>query len=309
MSRTVRRRGASADIESWLSGDHRTVRPHGACSAMLAVALPAALGLCPAVTPATAAEFIVVQSTTSTRNSGLLDHLLPRFTADTGIEVRVVAVGTGQAIRNARNGDADVLLVHAKSAEEAFVGDGFGVERFDLMYNDFVIVGPAADPAAVAGMNDAVSALGTIAQARAAFASRGDDSGTHRKELELWREAGLDPAAASGDWYRETGSGMGATLNTAVGMAAYTLTDRATWIAFGNKGDATIHVEGDARLFNQYGVILVNPEKHPHVKARAGQAFIDWMLGPEGRSAIAAFEIGGQQLFFPNASRDASGKP
>ena len=287
----------------------RTVRRHGIGSTMLAVALPAALGLCPAATPATAAEFIVVQSTTSTRNSGLLDHLLPRFTADTGIEVRVVAVGTGQAIRNARNGDADVLLVHAKSAEEAFVGDGFGVERFDLMYNDFVIVGPATDPAGVAGMNDAVSALGTIAQARAAFASRGDDSRTHRKELELWREARLDPAAASGDWYRETGSGMGATLNTAVGMAAYTLTDRATWIAFGNKGDATIHVEGDARLFNQYGVILVNPEKHPHVKARAGQAFIDWMLGPEGRSAIAAFEIGGQQLFFPNASRGASDKP
>ena len=309
MSRTVRRHGVSADIESWLSGDHRTVRRHGACSTMLAVALPAALGLCPAATPATATEFIVVQSTTSTRNSGLLDHLLPRFTADTGIEVRVVAVGTGQAIRNARNGDADVLLAHAKSAEEAFVADGFGVERFDLMYNDFVIVGPAADPAAVAGMNDAVSALGTIAQARAAFASRGDDSGTHRKELELWREAGLDPSAASGDWYRETGSGMGATLNTAVGMAAYTLTDRATWIAFGNKGDATVHVEGDARLFNQYGLILVNPEKHPHVKARAGQAFIDWMLGPEGRSAIAAFEIGGQQLFFPNASRGASGKP
>ena len=309
MSRTVRRHGVSADIESWLSGDHRTVRPRGAGSTMLAVALLAALGLCPAATPATAAEFIVVQSTTSTRNSGLLDHLLPRFTADTGIEVRVVAVGTGQAIRNARNGDADVLLVHAKSAEEAFVGDGFGVERFDLMYNDFVIVGPAADPAGVAGMNDAVSALGTIARARAAFASRGDDSGTHRKELELWREAGLDPSAASGDWYRETGSGMGATLNTAVGMAAYTLTDRATWIAFGNKGDATIHVEGDARLFNQYGVILVNPEKHPHVKARAGQVFIDWMLGPEGRSAIAAFEIGGQQLFFPNASRSASAKP
>ena len=281
---------------------------------MLDVARPAALGLCAvlctaAAAPATAAGFIVVQSTTSTRNSGLLDHLLPRFTAETGIEVRVVAVGTGQAIRNARNGDADVLLVHAKSAEEAFVADGFGVERFDLMYNDFVIVGPAADPAGVAGLSDAVSGLGKIARARAAFASRGDDSGTHRKELELWREAGIDPGAASGDWYRETGSGMGATLNTAVGMSAYTLTDRATWIAFGNKGDATIHIEGDAKLLNQYGVILVDPEKHPHVKARAGQAFIDWMLGPEGRNAIASFEIGGQQLFFPNASRGASGKP
>ena len=291
----------------------RAVRPHRACSTMLGVALPAALGLCAALCtaaePATAAEFIVVQSTTSTRNSGLLDHLLPRFTADTGIEVRVVAVGTGQAIRNARNGDADVLLVHAKSAEEAFVADGFGVERFDLMYNDFVIVGPAADPAGVAGMDDAVSGLGKIARARATFASRGDDSGTHRKELDLWREAGLDPAAASGGWYRETGSGMGATLNTAVGMSAYTLTDRATWIAFGNKGDATIHVEGDARLLNRYGVILVDPAKHPHVKARAGQTFIDWMLGPEGQNAIASFEIGGQRLFFPNASRGASGRP
>ena len=274
-------------------------------------ALLTAACLCAAVTPAPvhAAEFIVVQSTTSTRNSGLLDHLLPEFTAGSGIEVRVVAVGTGQAIRNARNGDADVLLVHAKSAEEKFVADGFGVERFDLMYNDFVIVGPAEDPADVAGMNDAVSSLVKIARARAAFASRGDDSGTHKKELDLWREAGLDPASASGGWYRETGSGMGATLNTAVGMSAYTLTDRATWIAFGNKGDFTIHAEGDAMLFNQYGVILVNPEKHPHVKAAAGQAFIDWMLGPEGQSAIASFDIAGQQLFFPNASRSASGTP
>ena len=272
-------------------------------------ALVTAAGLCATVTPAPAAEFIIVQSTTSTRNSGLLDHLLPEFTAGSGIEVRVVALGTGQAIRNARNGDADVLLVHAQSAEEAFVADGFGVERFDLMYNDFVIVGPATDPAGVAGMNDAVSSLAAIARTRAAFASRGDDSGTHKKEIELWGEAGLDPASASGGWYRETGSGMGATLNTAVGMSAYTLTDRATWIAFGNKGDFTIHVEGDARLFNQYGVILVNPDKHPHVKAAAGQAFIDWMLGPEGQGAIASFEIGGQPLFFPNASRGASGRP
>ena len=288
----------------------RTVRVPGACAAVLDVARPAALlaafGLCAAAIPAPAAEFIVVQSTTSTRNSGLLDHLLPMFTAGSGIEVRVVAVGTGQAIRNARNGDADVLLVHAKPAEEAFVADGFGVERFDLMYNDFVIVGPAADPAGVAGMGDAVSSLGRIARARAAFASRGDDSGTHRKERALWREAGLDPASASGGWYRETGSGMGATLNTAVGMDAYALTDRATWIAFGNKGDFTIHVEGDARLFNQYGLILVDPKKHPHVKARAGRAFIDWMLGPEGQSAIASFEIAGQRLFFPNAPRGGS---
>lgn len=274
-------------------------------------AVLAAAGLCAAAPQPVvhAAEFIVVQSTTSTRNSGLLDHLLPRFTAESGIEVRVVAVGTGQALRNARNGDADVLLVHAKPAEEAFVADGFGVERFDLMYNDFVIVGPASDPAGVAGADDAVASLAAIARARAAFASRGDDSGTHRKELELWSETEVDTASASGGWYRETGSGMGATLNVAVGMGAYTLTDRATWIAFGNKGDFAIHVEGDVRLFNQYGVILVNPRMHPHVKAAAGQAFIDWMLGPEGQSAIASFRIGDRQLFFPNAGRGAAGKP
>ena len=274
-------------------------------------ALLAAAGLCAAAPPPVvhAAEFIVVQSTTSTRNSGLLDHLLPRFTAESGIEVRVVAVGTGQALRNARNGDADVLLVHAKPAEEAFVAGGFGVERFDLMYNDFVIVGPASDPAGVAGADDAVASLVAIARAGAAFASRGDDSGTHRKELELWSETEVDTASASGGWYRETGSGMGATLNAAVGMNAYTLTDRATWIAFGNKGDFAIHVEGDARLFNQYGVILVNPRMHPHVKAAAGRAFIDWMLGPEGQSAIASFRIGDQQPFFPNAGRGASGEP
>lgn len=274
-------------------------------------AVLAAAGLCAAAPQPVvhATEFIVVQSTTSTRNSGLFDHLLPRFTAESGIEVRVVAVGTGQALRNARNGDADVLLVHAKPAEEAFVADGFGVERFDLMYNDFVIVGPASDPAGVAGADDAVASLAAIARARAAFASRGDDSGTHRKELELWSETEVDTASASGGWYRETGSGMGATLNVAVGMGAYTLTDRATWIAFGNKGDFAIHVEGDVRLFNQYGVILVNPRMHPHVKAAAGQAFIDWMLGPEGQSAIASFRIGDRQLFFPNAGRGAAGKP
>ena len=274
-------------------------------------ALLTTASLCVAAGPVLvhAAEFIVVQSTTSTRNSGLLDHLLPEFTAQSGIEVRVVAVGTGQAIRNARNGNADVLLVHAKSAEEVFVAEGFGVERFDLMYNDFVIVGPAADPADVSGMNDAVSSLEKIARACAAFVSRGDDSGTHKEEIDLWRETGFDPASASGGWYRETGSGMGATLNTAVGMSAYTLTDRATWIAFGNKGDFAIHVEGDAELFNQYGLILVSPERHPHVEAAAGQAFIDWMLGPEGQRAIASFKIAGQQLFFPNPIRGASGKP
>ena len=276
-----------------------------AAAAMLAVAALCAGAAAPA---ARAGEFIVVQSTTSTRNTGLLDHLLPEFTARSGIEVRVVAVGTGQALGNARNGDGDVLLVHAKPAEEKFVADGYGVERFDLMYNDFVIVGPAGDPAGVAGMRDAVAGFARIARAGAAFASRGDDSGTHRKELGLWKEAGIDPAPASGAWYRETGSGMGATLNLAVGMGAYALTDRATWTAFANKGDFTIHVEGDARLFNQYGVILVDPRKHPHVKAAAGQAFIDWLLGPEGQRAIASFRVAGRQLFFPNAAGSAAGR-
>ncbi|MCP5152791.1 MAG: extracellular solute-binding protein [Ectothiorhodospiraceae bacterium] len=250
-----------------------------------------------------AAESIIVQSTTSTQNSGLLDVILPQFTAKTGIEVRVVAVGTGQAIKNATNGDGDVLLVHARAAEEKFVADGFGVERFDLMYNDFVVVGPKADPAGVAGTGDVVAALGKIAATTSAFASRGDDSGTHKKERSLWKLAGVDPTSASGAWYRETGSGMGATLNAAAGMGAYTLTDRATWIAFENKADLAIAVEGDTRLFNQYGVILVSPQKHPHVKAKSGQAFIDWLRSDEGQSAIAAFRIDGQQLFFPNAKR------
>lgn len=252
--------------------------------------------------PALAGEkFITVQSTTSTQNSGLLDYLLPKFTAKTGIEVRVVAVGTGQAIKNAMNGDGDVLLVHAKAAEEKFVADGFGVKRFDLMYNDFVIVGSKADPAGVGGSNDAVAALGRIAAAKAPFASRGDDSGTHKKELSLWKAAEVDIAAASGGWYRETGSGMGATLNAGVGMGAYVLTDRASWIAFRNKGDFGIRVEGDKSLFNQYGIILVNPAKHANVKTDWGQAFLDWMLGKEGQAAIAAFQVDGQQLFFPNA--------
>jgi tungstate transport system substrate-binding protein len=252
--------------------------------------------------PAKADEkFITVQSTTSTQNSGLLDHILPKFTERTGIEVRVVAVGTGQAIKNAMNGDGDVLLVHAKAAEEAFVAGGFGLKRHDLMYNDFVIVGPVTDPAKVGGMKDAVAALNGIAAARATFASRGDDSGTHKKELSLWRDAGLEVASASGGWYRETGSGMGATLNIAVGMGAYVMTDRATWIAFKNKGDFTVLVEGDAALFNQYGIILVNPEKHGNIKAEWGQAFIDWMLGEAGQAAIGSYSVDGQQLFIPNA--------
>ena len=243
----------------------------------------------------------MVQSTTSTANSGLLESILPQFEEKTGIQVRVVAVGTGQAIKNAQNGDGDVLLVHAKPAEEKFVAEGYGVERFDLMYNDFVIVSPVSDPAGIAGGSDPVAALKAIAEADIPFASRGDDSGTHKKELSLWKEAGIDPAAASGGWYRETGSGMGATLNAAVGMGAYAMTDRASWISFGNKGNFQIAVEGDESLFNQYGVILVNPDKFPNVKAEEGQAFIDWLLSKEGQQAIASFKVDGQQLFFPNA--------
>ena len=249
-------------------------------------------------------RFIIVQSTTSTQNSGLFDAILPQFTEETGIEVRVVAVGTGQAIKNATNGDGDVLLVHAKPAEEKFVADGYGVQRFDVMYNDFVIVGPASDPAGVTGMSDALAALDKIAEAETPFASRGDDSGTHKKELALWGETSVAPEARDDAWYRETGSGMGATLNVAVGMDAYTMTDRATWIAFENKGDFQIHVEGDDNLFNQYGVILVNPETHAHVKAEDGQVFIDWLIGPDGQKAIAGYEVGGQQLFFPNANKE-----
>ena len=246
-------------------------------------------------------KFIIVQSTTSTQNSGLYDVLLPQFTAKTGIEVRVVAVGTGQAIKNARNCDGDVLLVHAKPAEEKFVAEGYGVARSDVMYNDLIIVGPATDPAAVAGTQDIKAALTAIKAAGAPFASRGDDSGTHKKEMALWKAAGIDPTTDSGGWYRETGSGMGATLNVAVGMGAYAMTDRATWIAFGNKGDYQIAVEGDAAMFNQYGVILVNPAKCPNVKADAGQSFIDWILSGDGQAVIAAYQRDGQQLFFPNA--------
>ena len=246
-------------------------------------------------------KFIILQSTTSTANSGLYDYILPEFREKTGITVNVVAVGTGQAIKNAQNGDGDVLLVHAKAAEEKFVADGYGVERFDVMYNDFILVGPPSDPAGIAGMKDATSALKKIAESGAIFASRGDNSGTHKKEMALWNDAGVDPTGASGQWYRETGSGMGATLNTAVGMSAYTLTDRGTWISFKNKGDYGILVEGDPNLFNQYGVILVSPDKHPRVKAAEGQAFIDWILSEEGQSAIASYTLDGQQLFFPNA--------
>lgn len=255
----------------------------------------------PTVAPADDDSFIVVQSTTSTQNSGLFDYLLAIFTGETGIAVRVVAVGTGQAVKNAANGDGDVLLVHARASEEAFVAAGNGVERFDLMYNDFVIVGPADDPAGIAGSSDAAVALRSVAASGALFASRGDDSGTHKAELKLWQAAGVDPTTASGEWYRETGSGMGATLNAAAGMGAYSLTDRATWVAFENKGDLRIVTEGDDALFNQYGVILVNPAKFPAVKADEGQQFIDWLISEEGQAAIAAYQVDGQQLFFPNA--------
>lgn len=246
-------------------------------------------------------RFITVASTTSTENSGLFKYLLPLFTKKTGIEVRVVAVGTGQAIGIAERGDADVLFVHHKPSEEKFVADGYGVKRFDLMYNDFVVVGPKSDPAKIDGLRSPAEALARIAAAKAPFASRADDSGTHKMELELWKAAGIDPKPASGTWYRETGSGMGATLNTASGMGAYALTDRGTWISFANNGDLAIMVEGDPSLFNQYGVTLVNPAKFPQVKAADGRAFIDWLLSAEGQAAIAGYKIDGQQLFFPNA--------
>jgi len=268
-----------------------------ALAAALATAASLSFG-----TPAAAEDrFIVVQSTTSTQNSGLYDYLLPIYTKKTGVEVRVVAVGTGQAIKNAQNCDGDVLLVHAKPSEEKFVAEGYGVSRADVMYNDFVVVGPAGDPAGVAGSKNVTEALNKIKAAKAAFASRGDDSGTHKAERRLWEAAGIDPSRDSGGWYRETGSGMGATLNTAVGMGAYAMTDRATWIAFGNKADFKIAVEGDERMFNQYGIILVSPEKCPRVKADLGQQFIDWVLSDEGQQAIADYKQNGQQLFFPNA--------
>ncbi len=253
--------------------------------------------------PARSAETsILVQSTTSTANSGLYDYLLPTFKNDTGITVNVVAVGTGQAIKNAKNCDADVLLVHAKPAEEKFVAEGFGLNRRDLMYNDFIFVGPPSDSASIAGGRSAIAALTKIAASQAKFASRGDNSGTHKKEKALWRKAGLDPRQQSGRWYLETGSGMGATLNAAVGSGAYAMTDRATWISFGNKQDFEILVEGDDMLFNQYGIIAINPNKCAQVKSEAAQKFVDWMLSAKGQAAIASYQLAGQQLFFPNAN-------
>jgi len=253
-----------------------------------------------------AQRFITVASTTSTENSGLFAYLLPLFQRASDIEVRVIAVGTGQAIALARRGDVDVLFVHHRPSEEQFIAAGFGVVRHDVMYNDFVLVGPQSDPAGVRGSRDMAAALGQIARQRAVFVSRGDDSGTHKVERSLWQIARVEVRAASGTWYRETGAGMGATLNTASALSAYTLTDRGTWSSFKNKGQLQILVEGDTRLFNQYGVMLVHPDRHPHVKTREGQAFIDWLLSEPGQRAIAAFRLEGNQVFFPNASRHGS---
>jgi tungstate transport system substrate-binding protein len=250
---------------------------------------------------ALAQRFITVASTTSTEQSGLFKHILPIFEEQTGIEVRVVALGSGQALDLARRGDADVVFVHAKSAEEEFLREGHGVRRFAVMYNDFVIVGPKADPAGIAGGADTLDALRHIKSAGATFVSRGDGSGTHIAEVALWTMAGVDIDTEKGPWYRETGQGMGPALNTASSMNAYLLADRATWLAFSNRGDLAILVEGDTRLMNQYGVMLVNPERHPSVKRAEGQAFIDWLVSPEGQAAIAGYRIGGEQLFFPNA--------
>jgi tungstate transport system substrate-binding protein len=245
---------------------------------------------------------IVVASTTSTQDSGLFGYLLPIFKAKTGIEVKVIAQGTGQALDTARRGDADVVFVHAKSQEEKFLAEGFGVKRYDVMYNDFVLIGPNSDPAGVKG-RDIETALKTIQAKAAPFVSRGDKSGTHSAELALWKQAGIDIAATKGSWYREIGQGMGAALNTAGAMNAYVLSDRGTWISFKNRGDLEIVVEGDKRLFNQYGIMLVNPEKFPSVKKELGRSFVDWLVSPEGQAAIAGYKIDGQQLFFPDAEK------
>jgi len=247
-------------------------------------------------------RFITVASTTSTEQSGLFGHLLPVFEKQTGIKVRVVALGTGQALDVARRGDADVVFVHARSAEEKFLAEGEGVKRYPVMYNDFVLIGPKSDPAKVGGEKDILAALRKIQTAQAPFVSRGDRSGTHMAELALWKSAGVDIDKAKGPWYRDTGQGMGPALNTSAAMNAYILADRGTWLAFKNRADLTILVEGDKRLFNQYGVMLVNPAKHPNVKKELGQQFIDWLVSPAGQEAIAAYKINGEQLFYPNAS-------
>ncbi|WP_369722292.1 extracellular solute-binding protein [Bradyrhizobium sp. LLZ17] len=245
---------------------------------------------------------ITVASTTSTEQSGLFGYLLPLFSKAEGINVRVVAVGTGQALDIGRRGDADVVFVHDRPAEDRFMSEGQGVKRFDVMYNDFIIVGPRSDPARIAGGKDVAEALRKIAAAKVPFISRGDKSGTHAAELRLWKEAGVEVAGGKDSWYREIGQGMGPALNMASSSNAYLLSDRGTWLSFKNRGELAVLTEGDKRLFNQYGVMLVNPEKHPNVKAQDGQAFIDWLVSPKGQEAIAGYRVGGEQLFFPNAS-------
>jgi len=267
--------------------------------AVLAVLLGALLA---AASARAETPYITVASTTSTEQSGLFGHLLPAFRKASGIEVRVVAVGTGQALKIGERGDCDVVFVHDRPSELKFVADGFGVERHEVMYNDFVLIGPAADPAKVAGGHDIVAAFRKIADAKAPFVSRGDDSGTDKAEKRIWKGAGIDVKPASGAWYRDTGSGMGPTLNTAAAMDGYTLSDRGTWLSFQNRRDLKIVVEGDKRLFNQYGVMLVNPARHPSVKQTLGRRFIDWLVSPAGQDTIASYKINGQQLFFPNAS-------
>jgi tungstate transport system substrate-binding protein len=245
-------------------------------------------------------KFIIVASTTSTQDSGLFKHILPMFTSKTGVDVRIVAQGTGQALAAAKRGDADVVLVHDKAAELKFVNDGFGIDRRDVMYNDFVLVGPKVDAAKIELKQDIVEALKTIALRQAHFVSRGDKSGTHNVELRYWALASIDSNQRKGTWYKETGSGMGASLNIASSMNAYTLTDRGTWLSFKNRGELKVLIEGDSKLFNQYGVMLVNPQRHPHVKRELGQQFITWLTSSEGQNAIASFKIADQAVFFPN---------
>lgn len=268
----------------------------------LSARIALALSLCLCAAAQAQEKFITVSSTTSTEQSGLFKYLLPIFEKKTGIQVRVVAVGTGQALDIGRRGDADVVFVHAKPLEEQFLAEGHGVKRYDVMYNDFVLVGPRSDPAKVAGMKDVAAAFRRIAAAHAPFVSRGDRSGTHFAELALWRIAGIDIEKDKGPWYRDTGQGMGPALNAAAGMNAYILADRGTWLSFRNRGELAILVQGDKRLFNQYGIMLVNPAKHPNVKKAWGEAFIDWIISPEGQRAIAGYKIEGEQLFFPDAS-------
>jgi len=263
--------------------------------------LRALLAFCLVGSAAAQSRFITVASTTSTEQSGLFKHLLPIFEKKTGIQVRVVALGTGQALDMGRRGDTDVVFVHARPLEEKFLAEGFGVKRHDVMYNDFVLIGPKTDQARVGGGKDVLEAFRKIRAARAPFVSRGDKSGTHFAELEIWTAAGIDIAKDKGPWYRDTGQGMGPALNTAAGMNAYILADRGTWLSFKNRGELAVLVEGDKRLFNQYGIMLVNPQKHPSVKKELGQAFIDWVVSPEGQNAIASYKINGEQLFFPNA--------